>query len=109
MGEDDLRDIPLLTISLVVAIAGPVWEMPALLLRKIRPTNLVSLCRLGVKSVVRKCGEHFRFASLSGGKADIPEPTLSAKSGSCAAQQAALLCLEARRLDDRSGGARAAS
>jgi hypothetical protein len=33
------------------------------------------------ESVVRKCGEHFRFAPVSGGKADIPEPTLSAKSG----------------------------
>src|SRR5437867_1083491 len=28
-----------------------------------------------VKSAVRKCGAHFRFASVSGGKADIPKST----------------------------------
>src|SRR5438093_13254381 len=31
--------------------------------------------QLWVKSAVRKCGAHFRFASVSGGKADIPKST----------------------------------
>ncbi len=32
----------------------------------------------GSKAPFSKCGEHFRFAPASGGKADIPEPTLGA-------------------------------
>jgi hypothetical protein len=35
--------------------------------------------RSGSKAPFRKCGVHFRFASVSGGKADISKPTLRAK------------------------------